>query len=154
MRCLCLVVQAAVVLICLNLFACSMLYSTTGASSVYFLLVSVQVAQCQDHFRHRYRDGMEQENADSSRAYMCCHCSSYIWLMHPMHSFTCSKKSRHCASWVGGIFQLAQILKLHPSITPATCTRGIFLCQLAHLCTHELAPFGIFCIRGDGEHFT
>ena len=45
-----------------------------------------QVAQCQDHLGHKYRSGMQQPNAGSTRARSAlrwCPCASCIWLLHP-----------------------------------------------------------------------
>ena len=42
--------------------------------------------QCQDHLGHKYRSGMQQPNASSTRARSAlrwCPCASCIWLLHP-----------------------------------------------------------------------
>ena len=64
---------------------------TMTASGVFSLVGGrktppAQVAQCQDHLGHKYRSGMLQPNADSTRARSAlrwCPCASCIWLLHP-----------------------------------------------------------------------
>ena len=50
------------------------------------MYIPAQVAQCPDHLGHKYRSGMQQPNAGSTRARSAlrwCPCASYIWLLHP-----------------------------------------------------------------------
>ena len=92
-----------------------------------------QVAQCQDHLGHKYRGGMQQPNAGSTRARsalrLCPLCK--------VHVVAASRSYTLCnlCWWCFSLYQLAQILYLHSwwSSCTATFTGGVFLGALAHL---------------------
>ena len=94
---------------------------------------TVQVAQCQDHLGHKYRSGMQQPNADSTRARSAlrwCPCASCIWLLHPAPILVPKMvlTLRNLRWWCFSFHQLAKILHLpsRSSSPAATCAGGAF----------------------------
>ena len=92
-----------------------------------------QVAQCQDHLGHKYRSGMQQPNAGSTRARSAlrwCRCASCIWLLHPAPILVPKMVLTLCNLrwWCFFFHQLAKILHLQSwSLSPAaTCAGGVF----------------------------
>ena len=101
----------------------------------------VQVAQCQDHLGHKYRSGMQQPNAGSTRARSAlrwCPCASCIWLLHPAPILVPKMVLTLCNLrwWCFSFHQLAQILYLHSwwSSFTATCTGGVFPWSTCIIC--------------------
>ena len=99
-----------------------------------------QVAQCQPHLGHKYRSGMQQPNAGSTRARSAlrwCPCASCIWLLHPAPILVPKMVLTLCNLrwWSFSFHQLVQILHLQSwsSSPAATCAGGVFLGALAHL---------------------
>ena len=96
-----------------------------------------------DHLGHQYiagysRNRMQQPIAVCTRAetlIRTCPCAACIWLLHPAP--TISQDGLHPLQLVLVVFpfqQLTQKHKLHSWWSlHATCTGGVFVCQLAHL---------------------
>ena len=92
-----------------------------------------QVAQYQDHLAHKYRSGMQQPNAGSTRARSAlrwCPCASCIWLLHPAPILVRKVVLIPCnlCWWCFSFHQLAKILHLQSwsSSSDATCAGGVF----------------------------
>ena len=92
-----------------------------------------QVAQCQDHLGHKYRSGMQQPNAGSTRARSAlrwCPCASCIWLLHPAPILVPKMvlTLRNLRWWCFSFHPLAKILHLPSwsSSPAATCAGGVF----------------------------
>ena len=88
---------------------------------------------CQDHLGHKYRSGMQQPNAGSTRARSAlrwCPCASCIWLLHPAPILVPKMvlTLRNLRWWCFSFHQLAKILHLpsRSSSPAATCTGGVF----------------------------
>ena len=114
---------------------------TTMSASAVFSLVDgrktppAQVRQCQDHLGHKYRSGMQQPNAGSTRARSALRwssCASCIWLLHPAPILVPKMVLTLCNCnlrwWCFSFHQPVQILYLHSwwSSSTATCTGGVF----------------------------
>ena len=87
---------------------------------------------CQDHLGHKYRSGMQQPNAGSTRARSAlrwCPCASCIWLLHPAPILVPKMVLTVCnLRWCFSFHQLAKILHLQSwsSSPAATCAGGVF----------------------------
>ena len=112
--------------------------AATCAGGIYIYIYIIitppaQIAQCQDHLGHKYRSGMQQTNAGSTRARSVlgwCPCASCIWLLHPAPILVPKMVLTLCNLrwWCFSFHQLAKILHLQSwsSSPAATCTGGVF----------------------------
>ena len=118
-----------------------------GGIYIYICIPPAQVAQCQRHLGQKYRSGMQQTNAGSTRARSAlrwCPCASCIWLLHLASILVPKMVLTLCNLrwWCFSFHPLAKILHLQSwsSSAAATCTGGVFpwrTSTFTNVCTNE-----------------